>query len=233
MLSHVKTLILSASSRGREYYRHNSIYYPITLVVINSNYRLSTNRMLTHYRCMRKHVTQQMSVPILTTQSQSPSLINRGKPWTPIVLPTPPSLASPSPPHSAPLNAATQLRHAIMAVVGRVAISAKGDGSCCRCVSLCCIQANNYHDTPPFHCTKSKRRKEEEGGKLSSHNAKNLSLSLAAKVPTNRSHGNPTMTDIRTNKPMLMPMRMQAMNVHITYIHPSLIYPVPSPASCR
>ena len=64
-----------------------------------------------------------------------------------------------------------------MAVVGRVAISAKGDGSCCRCVSLCYIQATNYHDTPPFHCTKRKRRKEEEGGKLSSHNAKNLSLS--------------------------------------------------------
>ena len=161
MLSHVKTLILSTSSRGREYYRHNSIYHHIALVVINSNYRLSTNRILTHYRCMRKHVTQQMSVPILTTQSQPPSLTTEKNPGHRSYY-QPPLLSPPAPLHSAPLNAATQLRHAIMAVVGRVAIFAKGGGLCCRCVSLCCIQANNYHDTPPFHYTKRKRRNKEE-----------------------------------------------------------------------
>jgi hypothetical protein len=232
VLSHVKTLILNTSSRGREYYRHNSIYYHITLVVINSNYRLSANRMLTHYRCMRKHVTQQMSVPILTTQSQPPSLINREKPWTPIVLPTPPPLTSLSPLHSDSLNAATQLRQATMAVVGRVAISAKGSGYAV-VASLCATY--RPPTTTTLHLSIVPRGKEgkrkKEGN--SPHRMQRISLSLAAKVPTNRSHGNPTMTDIRTNKPMLMPMRMQAMNVHITYIHPSLIYPVPSPASCR
>jgi hypothetical protein len=65
------------------------------------------------------------------------------------------------------------------------------------------------------------------------HILQRVSLYLPAKVPTNQNHGNPTMTDIQTNKPMLMPMRMQVMNVHTTYIHPSPIYPVPSPASCR
>ena len=118
-----------------------------------------------------------------------------------------------------------------MAVVGRVAIFAKGGGLCCCCVSLCCIQANNYHDTPPFHCTKRKRRNKEE--RNSPHILQRVSLYFPAKVPTNQNHRNSTMADKRTNKPMLMPMRMQVMNVHITYIHPSLIYPVPSPASCR
>ena len=95
--------------------------------------------------------------------------------------------------------------------------------------SLCAAYRPTTIMTPHLSIVPKGKEGMRNKGRNSLHVLQRVSLYLPAKVPTNQNHGNSIMTDKRTNKPM----RMQVMNVHITYIHSSLIYPVSSPASCR